>query len=77
VTEGWKVRLIHGPESEDEETLSTLHAAMDWATMKGTEYHSHDVDCLGLMQESFVLEPEGGRWFQYGMNYHWVMFERV
>jgi hypothetical protein len=74
---GWKVRLVHGPKHEDEETLSTLQTAMDWASTKGAEYHVHGVDCLRQMQEVFVLEPEGGLWFQYGMNYHWVTFNRI
>lgn len=76
-TEGWTVRLIHGPDSEDMETLDTLHAAMEWASLKGSEYHSHGVDCLGRMKEIFVLEfPENDTWFQYGTNYHWVTFEK-
>lgn len=78
MAERWKVRTIHGRNSEDVETLSTLYAAMEWARMKGTEYHPDGVDCLGLMQKTFVLEQDGDRmWFQYGMNYHWVLFEKL
>lgn len=74
----WKVTLIHGPEDEDIETLSTLPAAMDWASTKGAEYHGAGVDCLGLMMAAFVFEKhEDSKYFQYGTNYHWVTFERV
>lgn len=74
---GWKVTLIHGPDHEDIETLNTLQAAMDWAQRKGSEYHRIGADCLGWMTKTFVLEPEHGKWFQYGTNYHWVTFEKV
>ena len=73
---GWKVTLVHGPKHEDVETLGTLQAAMEWAGMKGAEHHPYGVDCLGLMRETFAVEPDGGTWFQYGTNYHWVTFER-
>jgi hypothetical protein len=75
---GWKVTLVHGPDHEDIETLSTLQAAMDWASTKGAEYHRVGVDCLGLMITAFVFEKhEDGKYFQYGTNYHWVVFEKA
>jgi hypothetical protein len=74
----WKVTLVHGPDTCDKEILSNLHAAMEWARLKGAEYHPSGVDCLGLMMEVFVKEDfSDGATFQYGMNYHWVVFERV
>jgi hypothetical protein len=74
----WKVTLVHGPESTDEETLSSLYAAMEWSRLKGTEYHENGVDCLGLMMKVFVKEDFGdGASFQYGTNYHWATFEKI
>lgn len=74
----WKVTLVHGPDNEDVETLGNLHAAMEWARMKSAEYHDYGVDCLGLMMNNFVKEDfTDGASFQYGMNYHWVTFEKL
>jgi hypothetical protein len=72
---GCKVTLVHGPDSEDVETFDDLHAAMDWAGMKGSEYHTHIKDCLQSMKEVFVMEY--GSTLQYGTNYHWVTFEKI
>lgn len=77
MAEGWFVALVHGRGIEDVETFSTLYAAMEWARLKGAEYHSDGADCLGQMQRRFVLEPSGGVWFQYGTDYHWVTFEKI
>jgi hypothetical protein len=73
----WKVTLVHGPDSEDVETLGSLYAAMEWVRLKGTEYHNHGVDCLGLMMKVLTKEDFGdAATFQYGTNYHWVTFEK-
>ena len=67
--------MVHGPNACDEETSTSLVAAMEWAQMIGTGYGC--VDCLGQMQKRFMLEPDHGTWFQYGTDYHWVTFEKV
>ncbi len=79
MSEGWLVTIVHGSDDEEcaEETLGDLFAAMEWARLKGAEYHLNGVDCLGLMHEKFVKEDPEGTWFQYGTNYHWVTFEKV
>ena len=69
--------MVHGPKSTDVETFSNLYAAMEWARLTGAEYEC-GLDCLGQMQKVFVKEQtEDSTWFQYGMNYHWVTFEKV
>jgi hypothetical protein len=74
----WEVTIVHGRDSEDKEILSNLHAAMEWARLKGAEYHPGGVDCLGRMMEVFVKEDFSDvTTFQYGMNYHWVTFEKL
>lgn len=70
--------MVHGPDSEDVEVFSNLYTAMEWARIKGAEYHRDGVDCLGDMQKLFYKEQaEDSTWFQYGTNYHWVTFEKI